>query len=368
MIERFDTIRDAATDAGGAVRERPLRPPGATRNRPTGTPGRHVEAPVPVPDESDPQNPATPSSPTPNASATELPERRARNVTGASVASRRRVSNVLTVDLEDWPVAVLGPHHDITGRVVSNTKEVLRILRWHNVRATFFVLTRAAERFPDLIRMVRDDGHEIASHGHGHELVTRMTPAEFERDVATSVEILRKITGERPVGYRAPAFSIVNETRWAGEILERLGFEYDSSIFPIRHPRYGIADAPRDIHKWPSGRLIECPPATFRMFGRNLPIAGGGYFRLLPGSVARTCIRAFNRQGRAAILYMHPYELDVVGLREHRRDGVRFGPWRHLTQGLFRDRIERRLHRLLESFDFVTMREMLAARATDEID
>lgn len=276
---------------------------------------------------------------------------------------RRRPVNVLTVDLEDWPVAVLGPHHDISGRVVTNTKEVLRILRWHNVRATFFVLTRAAEKYPDLIRMVRDDGHEIASHGHGHELVTRMTPDAFERDVSTSVEILERITGRRPVGYRAPAFSIVKETRWAGDILERLGFEYDSSVFPIRHPRYGISDAPRGIHPWPSGKLIECPPATFRLLGRNLPIAGGGYFRLLPGSVARTCIRSFNRMGHSAILYMHPYELDVEGLSEHHRDGVRFGPWRHLTQGLFRKRIEHRLHRLLESFEFVTMQEMLAERA-----
>ncbi len=275
---------------------------------------------------------------------------------------RRRIANVLTIDLEDWPVAVLGTHHEISGRVVTNTKEILRILRWHDVRATFFVLTRAAERFPDLIRMVRDDGHEIASHGHAHELVTRMTPEAFENDVASSIEILARITGESPVGYRAPAFSIVNETRWAVDILERLGFEYDSSVFPIRHPRYGISDAPRGIHTWPNSNLIECPPATFRMMGRNLPIAGGGYFRLMPGPVARTCIRSFNRRGHSAILYMHPYELDVEGLRAHRRDGVRFGPWRHLTQGLFRDRIERRLHRLLESFDFVTMRQMLELR------
>lgn len=275
---------------------------------------------------------------------------------------RRRIANVLTIDLEDWPVAVLGTHHEISGRVVTNTKEVLRILRWHDVRATFFVLTRAAERFPDLIRMVRDDGHEIASHGHGHELVTRMTPEAFENDVATSIEILTRITGKRPVGYRAPAFSIVEETRWAGRILEKLGIVYDSSVFPIRHPRYGISGAPRGIHAWPDSSLIECPPATFRMMGRNLPIAGGGYFRLMPGPVARTCIRSFNRRGHSAILYMHPYELDVEGLRAHRRDGIRFGPWRHLTQGLFRDRIERRLHRLLESFDFVTMRQMLELR------
>ncbi|MCB9858493.1 MAG: DUF3473 domain-containing protein [Phycisphaerales bacterium] len=339
MIERFETIRETAAEAGGTVRRRRVR-----NSAPFDSAARLTS----------------------DAQRVDVARENFASRFPRISAKHRRPANVLTIDLEDWPVAVLGPHHGISGRVVTNTKEVLRILRWHNVRATFFVLTRAAEQYPDLIRMVRDDGHEIASHGHGHELVTRLTPDAFERDVATSVEILESITGRRPIGYRAPAFSIVNETRWAGEILERLGFEYDSSVFPIRHPRYGIADAPRGIHSWPSGRLIECPPATFRLLGRNLPIAGGGYFRLMPGSVARTCIRSFNRLGHSAILYMHPYELDVAGLSEHRRDGVRFGPWRHLTQGLFRKRIEHRLHRLLESFEFVTMSEMLAARAFSE--
>lgn len=340
VIEQFDTSRQEGAGAAGSERL------GAPRVR---VAAEAIRDPLP-------STTPTETSTTPESKGdTSLSPIRVRR-------GRRKVANVLTIDLEDWPVAVLGPHHDITGRVVTNTKEVLRILRWHGVRATFFVLTRVAEQYPDLIRMVCDDGHEIASHGHGHELVTRLTPAAFERDVARSVEVLTKVSGQKPIGYRAPAFSIVKETRWAGEILEKLGFEYDSSVFPIRHPRYGIADAPRCIHRWPSGRLIECPPATFRMFGRNLPIAGGGYFRLLPGRVVRTCIRAFNRRGDAAILYMHPYELDVEGLREHRRSGVRFGPWRHVTQGLFRSRIEHRLHRLLECFDFTTMQDMLASR------
>lgn len=277
-----------------------------------------------------------------------------------TAASDATIRNVFTVDLEDWPIAVLGPEHEISGRVVDNTKQVLRLLRWHGVRATFFVLTKVAQRYPDLIRMVRDDGHELASHGHGHELVTRLTPDRFEDDVARSIDILTMLTGERPMGYRAPAFSIVAETRWAGEALQRLGFTYDSSVFPIRHPRYGIADAPREFHRWPGLNLIEAPPATLRVGGRSWPIAGGGYFRLLPGSFVRTGIWQRNRQRQPAVLYMHPYELDVDGIGIHRWDGVRFSRWRGLTQGMFRKRMEQRLHRLLESFRFETMAEAVS--------
>ncbi|MFQ5500725.1 MAG: DUF3473 domain-containing protein [Phycisphaerae bacterium] len=269
------------------------------------------------------------------------------------------LSNVLTIDLEDWPIAVLGPKHDITPRVVENTQRCLHILRWHRVRATFFVLGKVAERFPDLVREVRDEGHEIASQGYGHELLTDISPERFERDVQTSIDVLTDIVGERPIGYRAPAFSIVERTRWAGPILADLGFKYDSSIFPIRHRRYGIADTPVSIHRWQDCFLIECPPATLSVLGRNLPVAGGGYFRLLPGPVARSAIRRINRANRPAILYLHPYELDTEGLLSHKSSGVRFGPMRHLTQGLFRDRMEHRLHRLLERFRFTTMAELL---------
>lgn len=270
------------------------------------------------------------------------------------------VRNVFTVDLEDWPVAVLGPNEPITGRVVENTLKLLNILHWHGVHATFFVLTRVAEAFPELIMQVREAGHEIASHGHGHQLLTRQTPKEFENDVRRSLDILQQLTGERPMGYRAPAFSVVRETRWAGPILSRLGFAYSSSVFPILHRRYGIATAPRCIHRWDDCPLIECPPATVRVAGVNLPVAGGGYFRLLPGAVVRAAVRRLNRAGQPAILYVHPYELDENGLTYHADHGVRIGPWRRVTQALGRESFEDRLHRLLESFSFTTMRELLA--------
>lgn len=277
-------------------------------------------------------------------------------------AASRQLAHVFTVDLEDWPVAVLGPEHEISDRVVQNTRRVLQLLQWHGVRATFFVLTRVAERFAALIHEVVDAGHEIASHGHSHKLVTRMTPDEFADDVGRSLDVLERMTGERPIGYRAPAFSIVAATRWAGPVLARLGIKYSSSIFPIRHARYGIADAPSEAHRWPDCDLIECPPATIRAMGRNLPIAGGGYFRLLPGPLARAAIRRLERRETPAVLYMHPYELDAGGVGAHMRAGVPVGFRRRFTQELFRARIESRLHRLFEAFEFVTLRQSLTNR------
>jgi polysaccharide deacetylase family protein (PEP-CTERM system associated) len=269
------------------------------------------------------------------------------------------LANVLTVDLEDWPIAVLGPEHEVTGRVVENTLRCLQILRWHNVKATFFVLTKVAQQFGDLIREVHAAGHEIASHGHGHELLTSITPDRFADDVRRSIDILTDLVGRRPVGYRAPGFSIVESTRWAGPILADLGFKYSSSVFPISHRRYGIPKAPRGIHRWDNCRLIECPPATYAFARRNLPVAGGGYFRLLPGAIARLAIRRINHHGMPAVLYMHPYELDIDGIGEHKLAGVKVGWWRHLTQSLFRDRMEGRMHRLLEASKFTTMQDLL---------
>jgi Domain of unknown function (DUF3473) len=151
----------------------------------------------------------------------------------------------------------------------------------------------------------------------------------------------------------------VEETRWAGPILEGLGFKYSSSIFPIRHRRYGISTEARPIHRWQGSRLIECPPACLRAFGMNWPVAGGGYFRLLPSWMVRRAVGRLNRQRMPAILYMHPYELDPGGVGAHRESGVRVGRVREVTQEMFRGRMERRLHRLFESFRFTTMRDLL---------
>lgn len=269
------------------------------------------------------------------------------------------IKNCYTVDLEDWGQSTLGPDTPITDRVVRNTARNLAILAECSVRATFFVLGKVAEKFPQTIRDVQAAGHEIASHGYGHELVFDLTPERFRDDVQKSLDILAGITGLRPVGYRAPAFSITERSLWAPQILAELGFKYSSSVFPFAGRRYGIPTAPRFIHVWDSCALVEFPMTTARFLGRNRPVCGGGYFRLLPGMVARAAIRRVNREGRPAVIYMHPYEIDVYELRELKAAGWRFSAKTHFMQALFRGRIEGRLRKLFAAFRFATMAEIL---------
>lgn len=294
-------------------------------------------------------------------------------IDGEGVSPRLRAAaafaNILTIDLEDWAVAVLGPSMPLTERVVANTDRLLDILARHEQRATFFVLGRVAQAFPELIRRVAAAGHEIASHGFGHDLLPNLTPERFRADVARSADLLNRITGSRPIGYRAPAFSIGEQTRWAGPILAELGFRYSSSVFPIAGRRYGIPDAPLGVHRWPNCDLVEVPPSAMRLLGRNWPVAGGGYFRLLPGYAARSALRRINAEGRPAVVYMHPYEIDVNEIDELRAGGWRVPAWRGWTQSLFRSRVEPRLECLLREFRFVPVCEALESelRADPEV-
>jgi hypothetical protein len=164
--------------------------------------------------------------------------------------------------------------------------------------------------------------------------------------------VIERISGVQPIGYRAPAFSIVNETLWAGPILAELGFAYSSSIFPFAGPRYGIADAPRKPHRWSDCDLWELPLPTLKVAGKNRPVCGGGYTRLLPFFLLSRAVRRLNREGVPAVLYMHPYELDVHEIRELRRAGWRIGRWIGFKQALFRSRVEGRLRALLERHSF----------------
>lgn len=268
--------------------------------------------------------------------------------------------NCFTIDLEDWGQSTLGPSTPLTDRVVRNTQRMLDLLACHDVRATFFVLGLVAEKFPDTVRAVHAAGHEIASHGYGHELVFHLTPETFRVDVQRSMELIELVTGVRPRGYRAPAFSITERSLWAPPILAELGFTYSSSVFPFAGRRYGIPTAPRGIHRWDSCGLIECPMTTARWLGRNWPVCGGGYFRLLPGWLARQAIRRVNAEGLPAVIYMHPYEIDVHELRELKAAGWAIPPKTHFMQSLFRGRIEGRLRKLFHLFEFETMGEMIA--------
>ena len=269
------------------------------------------------------------------------------------------ITNALTIDLEDWPQSVLNPHMPITDCVVRNTDRILALMDRSHVRATFFALGKVCERFPQLLPKIASAGHEIASHGYGHELLSNMEPEQFRRDLQRSIDIIESQIGRRPVGYRAPAFSVTRNTLWAGPIMAEFGIRYSSSIFPIAGRRYGIPDAPRFPHRWPTCNLAEFPLTTVRRLGRNLPVSGGGYLRLLPGSVMSQAIREVNREGMPAVVYVHPYELAPTELSKLRLRGWRLSWKTYLMQSLFRGRMYGRLNRLFNEFTFAPMAEVL---------
>ena len=269
--------------------------------------------------------------------------------------------NAMSIDLEDWFCV-----HNLSGvirrddwdtcelRVAESTRRVLRLLDRHDTRATFFVLGWIAERLPDLVREVADRGHEIASHGYGHALLTDLTPREFEDDVDRGLEALARCGVDRVLGYRAPSFTVVESTKaWAFEVLERRGFRYDSSVFPVGfHPDYGIGDAPLEPHAV-TEHLHEFPMSCIDVLGRRLPVGGGGYFRLLPYRYTKLAIERCNAAGRPAVFYLHPWELDPEQPRVRLPRSKRFRHYHNL------DKTERRLDALLGDFRFATVREVL---------
>lgn len=230
------------------------------------------------------------------------------------------IANIFTVDVEDWfQVANLEPYisreewSNCEWRLPHSLGRLLLLLRTYNVRATFFVLGWCADKDPDIVKRIHDDGHEIGSHSYWHRLVYEMTPEEFEEDLQMSIEaIQRAVPSVRVRSYRAPSFSITQRSLWAFEILRRNGIEFDSSIFPVRHHRYGIPSAPRFAHpiETPAGAVWEVPVSTLRVFSRNVPFAGGAYFRLLPLWYVRHGFRSVNREGQPVVFYIHPWELD----------------------------------------------------------
>ena len=276
----------------------------------------------------------------------------------------RTVLNALTVDVEDYfHVAALAPniHKDSwdsrESRVVGNTHKLLSIFGQFNVRGTFFVLGWVAERYPQLVKDIAAGGHEIACHGFSHSLVYEQPPKEFYEETLRSKSLLEDITGSEVLGYRAASYSIVRESLWAMDILAELGFAYDSSIFPVRHDRYGIPDAERAPHRMatPNGSsIVEWPLATATVLGFRVPVAGGGYFRLLPYWFSRWGLASINRrEQRPFIFYLHPWEVDPQQPRVSANWLSRF---RHYTN---LGKCEERLRRLLGEFQFGTARDGL---------
>jgi polysaccharide deacetylase family protein (PEP-CTERM system associated) len=250
------------------------------------------------------------------------------------------------VDRARWP--------SMESRVERNTERLLEIFAEHRVRATFFVLGWVAERYPHIVRNLQSGGHEIACHGLTHELIYKQTPAKFREETTRAKALLEDQAGTVVKGYRAATYSIVQRSMWALDILEELGFEYDSSIFPVRHDLYGIPDAPRTPYRVASGKLLEIPLTTVEVAGQRLPCGGGGYFRLLPYGLFRWALRRVNERDRIpAIFYSHPWEIDP---EQPRIEGASFkSRFRHYTN---LEATEERLTRLLKDFRWGRMDEV----------
>lgn len=241
-------------------------------------------------------------------------------------------------------------------RVESNTEKLLGLLSQSGVHATFFILGWVAERYPSLVRRIASCGHEVASHGYAHELITGQTPVAFRDDIRKAKGILESILSQPVLGYRAPSFSITKDTMWATQILVEEGYIYDSSIFPVLHDRYGVPSANPELHQLltESGLLWEVPPSTVKYLGVRLPVAGGGYFRLYPYTILRALLRKLEGEGSSLVMYMHPWEFDPG---QPRMEGSVISKLRHY---LNLDKTENRMIALLQDFSFAPIREVFA--------
>jgi polysaccharide deacetylase family protein (PEP-CTERM system associated) len=280
-----------------------------------------------------------------------------------TVDPRLPVLNAMTVDVEDYfhvsAFEGLMPRQlwdQFESRVVGNTERLLEIFADAHIRGTFFVLGWVAERHPGLVRTIAGAGHEIASHGYAHRLIYDQTPRDFREDVRRAKDILESATGIGVRGFRAPSYSVTPRSLWALDILIEEGYKYDASVFPIRHDRYGIPLSPRHSYvlQREVGSLIEAPASTVRWGPINLPVAGGGYFRILPYAWTRWGIARLNEvEGRPAIFYLHPWEIDPEQPRLASPLLSRFRHYCHL------DRTESRLRTLLDDFAFAPMETIL---------
>lgn len=274
-------------------------------------------------------------------------------------------TNAMSVDVEEYfhasALERVAPRADwdrLPTRVVATTHALLELFASRDVRATFFVLGWVAERFPTLVREIAAAGHEVASHGYWHQLVYSLSPDAFRDDVRRSKAVLEDAAGVSVTGYRAPSFSITRQSLWALDVLVEEGYTYDASIFPVRHDRYGIPDAPRHAYvlNRPSGTIREVPPSTIRVAGQNLAVAGGGYFRLLPYAWTRLGIARVNRtEQRPAIFYLHPWEIDPEQPRLPVGTATRLRHYGNLAK------THARLARLLDDFAFAPVSDVLAA-------
>ena len=279
------------------------------------------------------------------------------------------ITNALTIDVEDYfQVSAFAPYirrdewEARECRVERNVGRMLDMLAEKNVHATFFTLGWIAERYPQLVRRIVDEGHELASHGYGHERASDLDRAAFTQDITRAKKLLEDLSGQPVLGYRAPSFSIGSGNLWAFDALAKAGHHYSSSVYPIQHDHYGMPDSPRFAYRVGGSGLLEIPVTTLRMMKRNLPSSGGGYFRLLPYALSRWMIRQVNSQDReSAIFYCHPWEIDVDQPRVAGIDAkTRFRHYVNIG------RMENRLQSLLADFRWGRMDQIFLRQPARE--
>lgn len=277
------------------------------------------------------------------------------------------IKNALTIDVEDYfQVSAFAPYiprdqwEARTCRVERNVERILLMLDAHGIKATFFTLGWIAERYPHLVRRIVDGGHELASHGYGHQRASDLSESAFFEDIGSAKKLLEDLSGHEIKGYRAPSFSIAEGNLWAFDCLERAGYRYSSSVYPIRHDHYGMPDAPRFAHRVRVG-LLEVPVTTARILERNWPASGGGFFRLLPYAMSRWLLRRVNRRDlQPAVFYFHPWEIDAGQPRIAGIDAkTRFRHYLNLH------RTEARLQCLLADFNWGRMDDIFLAGSTE---
>ncbi|WP_224447655.1 polysaccharide deacetylase family protein [Haloprofundus salilacus] len=295
-------------------------------------------------------------------------------------------TNILSFDVEHWHSATLldGTVDSPVDRIETSTQIVLDVLRRYDVRATFFIVGKVAEQYPELVSRIADEGHEIASHGHTHTPLFDLSPDTFERELTMSSDAIQEACGHRPVGFRAPNFSVTRKTEWAFEVLESSDYRYDSSVFPMRTPMYGVSNAPlrpyhvpgndpfRSYHvpgnapfrpplsAMPATDLVEYPLAVTDTPAR-LPVAGGFYARLLPIRLIEWGIRGLNRRGIPATIYFHPWEFNPAVRTPEPSLPKRFVSF-HGIEGT-----AAKLERLLRTFEFGTIRDELDASEGNDL-
>jgi polysaccharide deacetylase family protein (PEP-CTERM system associated) len=267
--------------------------------------------------------------------------------------------NAFTVDFEDWyqglEIYKVDTWQSFESRIEGYCHEFLEILDRHTTKATFFVLGYIAEKYPQLIRSIHDAGHEIGSHGYGHNQIFKMTPEEFTSEVVRTSDAIMNITGKKPIGFRAPIFSITSESLWALDVLVSNGYKYDSSIFPVFNYRYGVVKADRFRHTIVTEKgneIDEIPVATGRLMGINLPVGGGAYFRIWPYAVTRWGIRQMNRAGHPAVFYIHPWEIDPHQPRIEMPRRIRITHYHRLGS------TKKKLEMLFSDFNFAGMSDV----------